>query len=351
MNRYLILIFLTYIALSLFGNNAETIDTSDPFLDQNCPLFGAKPLWLLRQKLTLDYSETVLESTFITNNGDNPDINNFRMETYFPYFSIGNLKLMFGLRYFYSKLLIDEKYNYEKDLEHIFMWTVMKVDITNRVEFYLTLDSLFQGDSNNKFDTLGNHYYSFGSFVINIFEHSRIMLAGGVDYKQMYNEYTLKPIAGVQYIWQPTENFKSIIGLPVLTCFEWSPLYWLQIAGEIDYTFTHGAFIRWRLNNKNSLSIVYSAKDNKSEVSYFENTNSLNLDSLDQSFDFNSLHQLQYNIGLEYGVNIFEETAIIFKLGYLFSSDIDVLYNGNSVSNIEGRNGFSFGIIFHKSNF
>ena len=335
--------------LMAFANAPEKIENdywdlnkANSFFGPECPLMDGVIMFMLRTKFTLDGYQTIINSGWKIDEQGAVDHDKIMVETYLPILECGPVKSLFGIRYSKTDLYIDDQYNYQKELEYLFAWNAWRFSIGNKLQAYLTVDSLFLGDQISKLGPLGTNIFSFASLLYAISPHWMILAAGGVDFKILAESNKVSPIIGAQLRWQPNDKFKIIIGLPVLAAMELSIFDWLDLGANLHYSMNHGAFIRIKVNELQSLSLIYEANGYKSENSYFPGGDLINLESLEQSGRFNNLCQKQYRMSIEYGLTVYNNTAISLGLGYAIGGDLEAKYDEQHQATLQGENFMHF---------
>jgi hypothetical protein len=99
--------------------------TNDPFWEPHCPaptttLIDGYTLWMLRQKMTVEAYQTLLNNEI---NLDNGKMNKIQFANYLPLFGKGNFHSMIGTQYNKFDIQSDND-SLNKSIQVVWLWTV-----------------------------------------------------------------------------------------------------------------------------------------------------------------------------------------------------------------------------------
>ena len=185
-----IVLILTFLAVETltFTTTAQTLgqdslkywklDTEkDPFWEPHCPaptttLIDGYTLWMLRQKMTVEAYQTLLNNEI---NLDNGKMNKIQFANYLPIFGKGNFHSMIGTQYNKFDIQSDND-SLSKSIQVIWLWTAWQYRL-KRWNFTFTTENMYKGDESTLYAKTGNH--------------SSIYLYIGYEFNNCWNLYLM----------------------------------------------------------------------------------------------------------------------------------------------------------------
>ena len=299
---------------------------NDHFWEPNCPLMDGFSLWLLRQKLTLDGYQTIIDNE---NDVENGKTNKIKLTAYFPLLKEGSFNSMVGLRYGKYDIPVSDDSKLKRSLQQVWLWSALQYKY-NRWNINLTTESYYTGDQNSLYEKIGNRFFSILYFGYEINNEWAVILMGGYDSIQLEGEESNKPIVAIEARYQPTENFKMLFGVPILLAAEWTALQNTDIGMKTFITSDSQFFIRQRLSKIFGISMQYNCDWNKSLNTYF---NSVTIPgSSDQMSKYNNISFLQHQMSLNFEFRLSHELGLNLGVGKNFSSNFNLYYNKEKIT-------------------
>lgn len=326
------LIFIIIILYSSFVYGQENNDfwnvdaENDYFWKANSPIMDGYTLWLLRQKLTLNGYQTILESEYKLDQGSFQKI---RFTNYLPLFSDGNFSSMIGTRYNEYNIYF-KNYGLEKEIQHLWLWTAWQYRL-KRWNFTFTTENYFNGDNISLLEKTGNKFFSILYIGYELNKFWNLILLGGYDIQQMGNVTHSKPIIALQGRYQPSSKFKCLFGVPTIFACEWTCLPKTDIGLKYFISGESIAFIQKRFGKKINGSIQHKQDLNKSDNAYFNNT--VYQFTENENTLFNNATYLENQLSAKLSILIRKELSLNFGLGYNFESDIELYINDKLTDN------------------
>jgi hypothetical protein len=306
------------------------LDTEkDPFWEPHCPaptttLLDGYTLWMLRQKMTVEAYQTVLNNEINLVNGE---MNKIQFANYLPLFGKGNFHSMIGTQY--NKFDIQSANDsLNKSIQVVWLWTVWQYKF-KRWDFTFSTENMYKGDESTVYAKTGNHssVYLYIGYEFNNFWN--LILMGFYDKQQMNGETSQSLMPGLQARYQPSNKFKLLFGLPTIFAAEWTALPKTDIGMAFYISNESRLFIRQRLSNNVSISLQYSCLWNYSEETYFNS--SIYNPRFNTVVAFNRASNLKPQLFADVDFKLYKDIGLSIGAGYNFSSKISLYNNDDRV--------------------
>jgi hypothetical protein len=304
--------------------------TNDHFWEPHCPtassLMDGYTLWLLRQKMTLDAYQTILNNEI---NLDHGTINKIQFTNYMPLMGEGNFNSMLGTQY--SKFdMQSEDDSLKKSIQMVWLWTAWQYKY-KRWNFTFTTETSYRGDENTLYTKTGDQLTSIVYFGYELNNRWNIILLGRYKKQEMLGQSKDESIVGIQARYQPSNKFKLLFGAPCIFSAEWTALPKTDIG--LKYTIYNESylFIRQRLSKKVGVSVQYNSLGNNSEGTYFNNT--MYNAGGNNKVIFNKVAYLQQQVFAGVNFNLYKDIGFSIGAGYNFSNKMNLFNNNDKVYN------------------
>ncbi len=295
----------------------------DVFWQPNCPLMDGFSLWLLRQKLSIDGTQTILQSeTDITNNR----LNKIQITNYLPIIKSKTISSMIGTRYSKYDILSDNE-NLNKTIQHIWLWTALEYKL-KRWNFILTTENYLKGDEIGLYDKTGNKFFTVFYCGYELNSKWNIILMGGYDRQEMENKIEEKPLIAIEARYQPSEKLKILFGVPTIFAFEWSALKNTDLGFQYFVTGGISSFIQQRITKRVNFSILYNKEIN--DDTYFK-TNTI-ISNNNNTISFNNISLTNSQLSAEIGFLTTNYIGINIGLGYNFKEKLYLQRNTDRIN-------------------
>jgi hypothetical protein len=310
--------------------------TNDHFWEPHCPtpssLLDGYTLWLLRQKMTVEAYQTLLNNEI---NLDNGEVNKIQFTNYMPFIGKGNFHSMIGTQYGKFDIQSD---SLNKTIQEVWLWTAWQFKY-KRWNFDFTTENSFKGDESNLYAKTGNHsaIYVYVGYEFN--GYWELIVLGCYDDQQLVgkSKKTIRP--AIQARYQPSDKLKIMFGLPDIIAAEWTALSKTDIGMRFDMQKETRLFIRQRLSNTVSISVQYNRLWNYSIDTYFNNS-IFNPDN-NNEVTFNNISYLQPQLYAEVNLKLCKDVGFSIGSGYNFSNKMSLYNNEDKVySGIRGKDNY-----------
>jgi len=343
-NTIMIAVFKTVLCLAFLG--AETVKliavaqapvrdslkywklntNNDYFWDPHCPtpssIFDGYNLWLLRQKMTLEAYQTILNNQI---NLDNGNVNKLQLTNYMPLIGAGNFNSMIGTQYSKVDIQSDPEYNLNKSIQMVWLWTAWQYKY-KRWNFNVTTETSFRGDENTLYANTGNRAL-FLLYVGYEFNKSwDLIVLGRFGEQQMVGQSKDLSIGGVQARYQPSGKLKLLFGAPTVFAAEWTAFRKTDIGMKFMFTTESQFFIRQRITKHVDISVQYYSSLNNSDATYFNN--SMFSPNNNSPVTFNNITYLQHQLFAGIDLKLYKDIGFSIGAGYNPGSNMS-LYNNN----------------------
>lgn len=311
----------------------------DHFWEPHCPtpssIFDGYNLWLLRQKMTLEAYQTILNNEINLENGS---VNKIQFTNYMPLVSANNFSSMIGTQYSKFDILSDNEYNLNKSIQMVWLWTAWQYKY-KRWNFSLTTETSFRGDENTLYAKTGNRNLLLVYIGYEFNNRWELIVLGRTGEQQMVGENRDLSIGGVQARYQPSGKFKMLFGVPTVFATEWTALSNTDIGMKFMYTTESQFFIRQRITKNISISAQYYSSFNNSDATYFNNsTFSPNNSS---TVTFNNTSFLQHQLFSSIDLKLYKDIGFSIGAGYNLSSKMSLYSNNDKVyTGIKSKDNF-----------
>jgi hypothetical protein len=302
------------------------VDTkNDFFWEPHCPIMDGYTLWLLRQKLSIDGYQTILNNEI---NIDNKSINKVQFTNYLPLIGLRNFSSMIGTRYSKFDIQSDNVFDLNKSIQHLWLWTAIQYRY-DKFNFTFTTESYYKGDENSLFKKPGNQFFSVLYVGYELNKKWNLILLSGYDIKQMEGQTKEKPIIALQCRYQPSTKLKILFGVPTIFASEWTALSKTDIGVKYFITNESQIFIRQRISNFIGISLQYNSSWNKSTDTYFGRS-ILRL-SNNNEISYNNITFQQHQLYADIELKLKSDIGFSIGFGYNPSSNISLYVNNDKV--------------------
>jgi hypothetical protein len=328
-------------------NNQWGIDKNDRFNEVNCPIGDGYSIWFMRQNLSCNSFQTILETTNVYNNHLESNTPEYRLETYIPIIKSKKFNTIIGSRYWRSSLL-QENNEIDNITQFIWIWTTLQYQPTEKWNLMLSSETYQSGNKKSFDEKLSNQFFVVGYAGYSMFDNWQII--GLFRYDMLWKPDGLKRsiIPGVQVKWLPQKNLKLMTGMPVIFATEWTPFEKLDLAAYCWYNMKNNAFIRYRITDKISISTIYKASNFKSS-DIFGDTKTTTIEN--QTFSYDNMTQTQHRLALEIGCRFTPNTSIQLTLGRLLYANTKYNLNDNEQRQSTSLKGWYVGASIYFLNF
>ena len=301
----------------------------DPFWEPHCPaptttLIDGYTLWMLRQKMTVEAYQTLLNNEI---NLDNGKMNKIQFANYLPLFGKGNFHSMIGTQYNKFDIQSDND-SLNKSIQVVWLWTVWQYKF-KRWNFTFSTENMYKGDESTLYAKTGNHsaIYLYIGYEFN--NYWNLILMGFYDKQQLVGETKKTLLPGIQARYQPSGNLKLMFGLPSIFAAEWTAFPKTDIGMAYYISNESRLFIRQRLSNNVSISLQYSRLLNYSEEAYFNNSiyNAPN----NNIVNYNRASNLKPQLFADVDFKLWNDIGFSIGAGYNFSNKINLYNNEDKV--------------------
>ena len=337
-----IVLILTFLAVETltFTTTAQTLgqdslkywklDTEkDPFWEPHCPaptttLIDGYTLWMLRQKMTVEAYQTLLNNEI---NLDNGKMNKIQFANYLPIFGKGNFHSMIGTQYNKFDIQSDND-SLNQSIQVVWLWTVWQYKF-KRWNFTFSTENMYKGDEITLYGKTGNHsaIYLYIGYEFN--NYWNLILMGFYDKQQLVGKTKRTLLPGIQARYQPSCKLKLMFGLPAIFAAEWTALPKTDIGMAYYISNESRLFIRQRLSNNVSIALQYSRLWNYSEETYFNN--SVYNPGNNHMVNFNRASNLKPQLFADVDFKLYKDIGLSIGAGYNFSSKISLYNNEDKV--------------------
>jgi hypothetical protein len=317
--------------------NYWALNLSDPFLDPTCPLMDPLTLYVLRQKLTLRGYQTILEAQVGNDTLNTDRLRKARIETYIPVIDTDSFQYMLGTKYKQVDIVAQDQEIFGKTVQVLWLFNAAKYVINERSNVVLIFENYERGIEKSFGQDPGNQSWGYGLYNYAFSRQWQLILIAGYEVDMMAGENKPTPQFAPELRWEPNEQFKLVVGAPVICAFEWSMTPELGIAARYDLDQDIGAFLRYKINEKFSLSLIYDRADNETQKTYFDRQDYLVPESR-EVIPYTNLTQMIDQISLDLGIRTSKEVGLNIAFGYAFGENITLRNNLDKTGSTPGRN-------------
>ena len=301
----------------------------DPFWEPHCPaptttLIDGYTLWMLRQKMTVEAYQTLLNNEI---NLDNGKMNKIQFANYLPLFGKGNFHSMIGTQYNKFDIQSDND-SLNKSIQVVWLWTVWQYKF-KKWNFSISSENMYKGDENTLYTKTGNHsaIYLYIGYEFN--NYWNLILMGFYDKQQLVGKTKRTLLPGIQARYQPSCKLKLMFGLPAIFAAEWTALPKTDIGMGYYISNESRLFIRQRLTNNISISVQYSSLWNYSDEAFFNN--SIYNPGNNNEVTFNKMSSLQHELFADLNLKLYKDIGFSIGAGYNFSGNMNLYNNKDKV--------------------
>ena len=302
----------------------KTDTKEDAFWKPNAPIMDGFALWMLRQKLSIQGTQTILQSEMDLNN---ERINKIQLTNYLPIIVSKRINCMIGTRYSKYDLLSDNN-SLNKSIQHVWLWSALGYKLGNW-NFIITAENYFKGDESGLYDRVGNNFFAVSYIGYEFSPKWNLILMGGYDWQEMENAIKTKPLMGIQARYQPSARFKLLFGVPSIMAFEWTALKNTDIGFHYFISGNVSTFIQQRITEKLNISVHYNREINDDT---FFNTNSF-FSSSNDKIAFNNIVFTTSQLSAEIGFLTTNLLGINIGIGYNFKEKLSLFRENENINN------------------
>lgn len=338
--KYLVLIttiLLTTLLVTSQEQNYWKTDSTSSFINPHSPYTDAISLWVMRQNLTSNAYQALINSEM---NFDNPGLENTdnTVELFLPLFKKGKLSAMLGTGFSRHHFMSDYDSLNEPIMRFEQFWLPIQYN-TKRWKYMIMYERFLAGKPENLFDALGNTERVFTTVSHAINHKWTATLFGvyiGITDEEEKNK-TFNPAFQLRY--KPNNKLIIAGGAPLLLGVEWS------VSDRLDFYFSQimldetSSFLCFNFTQKLGLSLAYT-NINQGTDKYF-NSKSITLNQ--NMYSFNNINQRQSNIALKLGLKVFDDIGLVFYGGYKMGDKLHLYKNHNEVTTVDGNSTFFAG--------
>lgn len=342
------IILLTLILNNSFILIAQTetsnwdVNLNDPFNQVNTPVSDGLELWLTRQNFTTKGYQAIYEFDYNFNNNQENLPQNLTLTNYFNLFATKRWSSMAGIRYKKYNLMSNKEM--DNNFQHLFLWHSIQFIPNDKWNLGFAYEIYKAGNETNFNKQTGDRIFYYFSPIYAVSEKLSIIPVFFHDLRFKDNsEIDGSIIGGLQARWVLNNNFKLLIGAPMLFGTEWTINKKLKFATYLLYNFENTSFLQYNFSDKLSLAFHYSNATNFShsyilETEFIEETN---------SFTHNKVNQRQHRFALELGIKKSNNSSVQLTIGYKKGDDIKLLNNDKELYSFAGTDYFFIGASFY----
>jgi len=112
-------------------SNYWALNLSAPFLEPTCPLMDPLTLFVLRQKLTLQGYQTIIEAQLGNDTVNTDHLRKARIETYIPVIDTDSFQYMLGTKYKQVDLVAEDQETFGKTVQVLWLFNAVKYVIND----------------------------------------------------------------------------------------------------------------------------------------------------------------------------------------------------------------------------
>jgi hypothetical protein len=327
--------------------NRWEIDVKDPFNDVHCPVPDGYSMWYMRQNLSCNGFQTILESNSIYNSELKNYSPEYRVETYIPTYKGKKFNAIVGSRYWRMSELKQIPQT-DNTVQFLWLWTTFQYKPSERWNLILSSETYKRGNQTSFDQKLGNEFFVIGYLGYAFNKNWQIVGMGNYSWLQKPEGLNRSFLAAFQLKWFPKKNLKLMTGLPVIFATEWTTLEKFDLGVYCWYNMKNASFLRYRINNKFSISTIYKATDLKSDKVFTEPT-SIAIENKNITYD--NIYQVQHRLSLELGFKFTDNTSVQFNAGRILFTDTKYNYNDEVQLHSTKGNGWFAGVSVYYLNF
>lgn len=343
-NLLLKTLVLLFLVTNLFAQKDVYLigkaDTESPFNEVHCPNSTGLVNWLMRQNLTIYAYQNLFQYETGIGNNTNNEPQNLTFINYLPVISTENFGINVGVKYSRYTLMTDNKM-IDKNYQYLWIWAGSSYKVSDKMSLIFSGEFYKRGNGETFNKKAGNQlFYLFGT-AVKLSKNIMIMPMAGYNHTWKENNIDENFIAGVQLKWITSKDFQLLTGLPVILGCEWNVSEKINLGIYAYYNKRANGFIRYRVNNDVSLSLIFKNDLHGLQNTFLENTT---YSSGNDVFSFDKLTQNQQTIAFEVGTRTINNMSVQFSAGYKFGNDIKLYSGEKELSTLKGSDKFFAGI-------
>ena len=330
----------TLMAFSAMAQTSQTEDDywtlnySDPFLEPTCPLMDAATMWILRQKITTRAVETIVHTELAPPSGSRGSMRQARLETYATVVDAGSVSSLMGFKYFQSDILPKNQEEFGNTFQDLWFWNATKYVVSARTNLMMVSEYYRRGVGDSFQQKAGDEILEYLMYDYALSKRWQIMLLATYDLQYMSNKRTSRILPAAEVRWEPDDDFKLVFGVPVIAAFEWSITRRLGLAAKYSLGNEVGAFLRCKVSNVFSISLVYDRSGNGTVDTYFSPRSYSPTPT--ETSTYTNLSQMTDQISLDFGILTSSEVALNIAVGYSKGEDIQLNNNLDKAGTVAG---------------
>ncbi len=329
---------------SSFAQNKKVdhweFDTSDYFNEPHCPVTDGLTMWLLRQNLTLNATQTLLKTEVPLGNNSNYSKSRIHFESYIPFIKHKSFSSMIGVNYHKASILSEDNNDFNKSLNYMWAWIILRYRLNNWL-FNVSNEIYARGDNNSFYKKTGNEIFPIATVAYAFNNKWQIIIMTAYNLKFMEEGKKEMPMLGIQGKYIASNRFKIVFGAPVLCAFDWNFLPDFDLSFKQLLLDRTEAYLRYNITNKIGISLHYNKYDHRSKDTYFANEIPI---INNNEVIYNNLSQMQHSISLELGVKTFKNIGAFFTGGYNLGKNISLYNNETFLQKTNGKHEFFIGL-------
>lgn len=314
-----------------FSSNANAQEDSifwnlntcqDPFWQPHSNTMDGFSLWLLRQKLSIQGTQTILQSEADLNHDR---LSRFQITNYLPIFSSQKVSSMVGTRYSTFNLFSANQ-SLNKKIQHVWLWFALQYRF-EQWNFIVTTENYLKGDEDALYDKTGNNFFTVAYCGYELNPNWNIVVMAGYDRQRMENSVLEKPLIGIEARFQPSQRLKFLFGVPTIFAMEWTASKNSDIGVNCSVSGDTELFVQHRITKKLNFSIRYS--DELFKDTYFSTKDFI---SKSDQISFNNLSFRNNRLLAEIGYWTTDLIGINLGFGYNFQKSIQINHNSSMIN-------------------
>lgn len=301
-------------------------DRNDPLWQPHSQLMEGYSMWLLRQDMSQQGTQTIVETEGDPQAGR---LSSVMMVSYIPIVQGKTFSLMTGSRYRMQEIEAEDP-QWSTKLQKLWLWTSGQVRL-GRWNLVQTTETYWKGDDEGLLDRTGRQFFTM-SYAGYEFNKRWIAIAlGGYDRQETTHAPKQRFVGGAQLRYQPSPAWKFLFGAPTILDFEGTlptrtdlGFAWF-IAGETS------AFVQQRLSEHVNLGIHYSSEDE--EGTWFKEKLA---PASGKTLPFDEIRSTQRQVAMELGLWTSPQVGVNLGAAWNFGGALTLWHDGNRLP-VEAR--------------
>lgn len=298
------------------------IDREDPLWKPHSQLMEGYSLWLLRQKMSIEGTQTIVEAEIAPERGRPTEL---ATTTYLPLLATEEWGLSTGTR-FRTQELDAGIPEHGTHLQHLWLWTAAQ---WTRGPWRLTqtTETYWKGDDAGLYDEPGKEFFVMDYAAWEFSPRWNLVLLAGWDRKQAVGRSLTRWIGGGQLRWQPSPTLKILTGVPTPIAVEWTLPTGTDLGCAWFLPGETSAFVQQRFGRRFDLALAWSAVDEAG--SWFSPRT---LDEAGRSATFDEVRTTHRKLSLEAGVLASRRIGVNLGVAWHYGGDLSLWRDGNLVA-------------------